>query len=185
VLCGYFCFWRFYGYFPLLISFFGWVLLIQLESPNIGDLGFVALDNYCNRQRGKTSRYVLLQRRYKLELSVCLYDKYLMRYEFLKNFEGFLSRPRHGRLRRTDEIFSPPTLSMYCAEVGTRRSGGEDQTVVRATAAVLNCRKEKLQGMGQGCSEEPAVGRDQKGTLVSWKDSPIKPVSDHLFGERA
>ena len=110
MLCGYFCFWRFYGYFPLLISFFGWVLLIQLESPNIGDLGFVALDNYCNRQRGKTSRYVLLQRYYKLELSACLYDKYLLRYEFSKVFEGFLSRLPSRRLRRTGEIFSPPTL---------------------------------------------------------------------------
>ena len=55
-------------------------------------------------------KYVLLQYHYKLKLSACLYDKYLVRYEFSKNFEGFLSRLPSRRLRRTDEIFSPPTL---------------------------------------------------------------------------
>jgi len=104
---------QFYGYFPLLLSIFGWVLLIQLESPNVGDLGFVALDNYWNRQGGKLNRYVLLQRRYKLELSVCLYDKYLVRYEFSKYFEGFLSRPPSRPTAEVNRIFSPATLHIY------------------------------------------------------------------------
>jgi len=101
-----------FGFLPLAVQHW-WVLLSQLESPNVGDLGFVALDNYWNRQGGKLNRYVLLQRRYKLELSVCLYDKYLVRYEFSKYFEGFLSRPPSRPTAEVNKNFSPSPYEMF------------------------------------------------------------------------
>ena len=58
----------------------------------------------------KQKEKVLLQHHYKLELSACLYDKYLARYKFLKNFEGFLSRPPSRPTAEVDRNFPPPYL---------------------------------------------------------------------------
>ena len=93
--------------FLQLPSVFRWSSLTQLESSNIGDLIFVTLDIYYNTQGGKVDRSFLPQHNYKLKLPVCLYDKYLARYTFPKNFEGSSSRSITSEPRGICEIFPP------------------------------------------------------------------------------
>ena len=83
-----------------LLSVFGEVSLTQRESPTTGCLSFAVLNVYWNREGGKAYKHILLLCGSKLELSACLCDKCVTRYEFLKNFGDFLSRFCHSGLRR-------------------------------------------------------------------------------------
>jgi hypothetical protein len=65
--------------FSPLPSFFGGDFLTQHESPVTGDLGFVVLNVYHDREEGKVDKYILLLCSFKLGLSACSCDKYLMR----------------------------------------------------------------------------------------------------------
>ena len=85
----------FYGLFLALLSFFGAGSPIQHESPNTGGLGLVVPNVHRRGQGGKTEKAFLLLRCYGLKFSACSYDKYIMRYKFLNNFEGFSSRSCH------------------------------------------------------------------------------------------
>ena len=69
---------------------------------------FVSPNVYRITQRKSADRDILLRRCYKLELFACLYDEYSTRYEFLKNFKGFvLLSPSAAEVNK---IINLPTL---------------------------------------------------------------------------
>ena len=71
---------------------------------------------YCATQRKSANRDLLLQHRYMLEFSACSYDKYLVRYEFVKNFKHFVSHSCHFQLQRWTRSSTPlPYISLSSA----------------------------------------------------------------------
>ena len=56
---------------------------------------------------------------YKLKLSVCLYNKYLVRYRIFEYFEGFLSHSHHTGLWRVVRSFCELPYVFPCPSVLT------------------------------------------------------------------